>query len=71
MVLFLLITRSGLKLYKFINTGKSVVLISKLSTLLEFMFKLYFDSDLVSFNVVEISENNSSLLLQFNWKKNR
>jgi len=63
MILFLCITCLLLKLYKCINIGKSVILVSRLSTLLEFIFSPLIDVDLVPLN---ISENNMSLLLQFN-----
>jgi len=63
MIIFLFITCLVLKLYKCINIGKSVILVAKLSSLLEFIFSPLIDVDLVPVN---ISENNMSLSLQFN-----
>lgn len=66
MILFLFITCLVLKLYKCINIGKSIILVSRLSKLLEFIFSPFIGVNLVPVN---ISENNISLLLQDNWKK--
>lgn len=63
MILFVFITSSVLELCKCIDIGKLVVLVSKLPTSLEFMFSPFFD-------IENISENNISLLLQYNWKNN-
>jgi len=63
MILFLFITCLVLKLYKCINIGKSVILVARLSTILEFLLNPLIDVNLVPVN---ISENNMSLLLQFN-----
>lgn len=63
MILFLFITCLVLKLYKCINIGKSVILVARLSTILEFLVSSLIDVNLVPVN---ISENNMSSLLQFN-----